>query len=354
MLCADIGRTLALLGVVAAWEVTGRIAPMSLAGVIVVLAVGEAAFRPAVQSIMPCLSPSAAMLPAINGMLDGTARLSRLLGPALIALAAAHLPAAHFLTLDAVSFAVSAIAVFSIGPRPTRSVRHPAGLPILQGFRAMRRHRLLRFLLHTSGINNGAWYASMFLGIPLLLARQGAGASAFGAVLACYGLTNLAGNLIVGSRPSAVRPARLVLCGNILTGAGIAWIGIAALLPAIPHASLYIGAIVAGAGGPMNDIPRTTLMQTALPTPDVGAAFRSWMVAANAGILAAMTVTPTVYRWTGPAIGIAVLGGIIVATGFAGLLLRLDGPPSANASALAETVKGASVDPIGVSADQVL
>lgn len=332
MIVADLLRAAALAASVGAWALTGRVGVVPLALMVVVLSVGQAAFRPAVQTIMPGLAPTPAMLPAVNGLLDGTDRLARLVGPALIALAAAWLPVVHFLTVDAVSFIASAGAVWLIGARPTRSVRHDQvrGKSFLQGFRALRRHRLLGYLLQTGGILNGAWYAAMFLGVPLLLAPRGDQAvRAFGALIACYGLTNLGANLVIGNRPPVRRPARLILWGNTLNGIGMGLIGVFALAPGLPRDTLYLGAILAGAGGPMNDIPRATLMQTALPPADVAAGFRAWMVSASAGVLVAMTLAPTLFARLGPACGIAALGCVIAACGIGGLLLRLDDEPEA-------------------------
>ncbi len=330
MIAADAGRSAALVAVVALWEATGQTSAAALIGLVVILAIGQAAFRPAVQIIMPGLAPCTAMLPAINALLDGTERLARLAGPGLIALAAAWLPVMHFLTLDAISFVASATALAAIGPRPTRSARvhSPLGVTVLRGFRAMRCHPLLGFLLHTSGINNGAWYAAMFLGVPLLLAHTGqtgaGGVRAFGAVIACYGLTNLAANLVVGGRGLPAAPGRLIFCGNILTGAGIVLIGASALLPGVPAWAIYVGAALAGSGGPMNDIPRSTLMQTVPAPADVAAVFRAWIVMANAGLLVGMAAAPTLFAILGAAAGVMLFGAVMVITGIIGLLRRID------------------------------
>jgi DHA3 family macrolide efflux protein-like MFS transporter len=328
MIAADLVRALALAAAVVVWAGTGRVPVPALVGLVAALAVGEAVFRPSVQAIMPVLSPSPALLPSINGLLDATSRLARLCGPGLIALAAARVPAVHFLTLDAVSFLVSAGAVIAIGVRATQSRRPegPAGRTLLRGFSAMMRQRLLRFLLRTSALNNGAWYAAMFLGVPLVLAGRGGGVAAFGTVIACYGATNLGMNLIVGSRPPLARPGRLILSGILTNGTGLLLLGLSAGLPGAPAWGLYASAMVAGAGGPMNDIPRASLMQTALPKGDVAAAFRAWMVASNGGTLLAMLVTPTLFAAAGPAWGITLLGGAIVVGGLAGLAARVDAP----------------------------
>jgi DHA3 family macrolide efflux protein-like MFS transporter len=335
MIAADAARAVVLGAVVAVWAVTGHASATALVVLVTALAVGQATFRPAVQAIMPDVAPSIAMLPALNALLDGTERLARLGGPALIALIASRLPTMHFLTLDAVSFLVSAAALCAIGRRPTRSVRARVSLAstMVRGFRVLRRDRLLRFLLHTSGISNGGWYAAMFLGVPLMLAHNGHtgadGIRAFGAVIACYGVTNFAANVIVGSRSLPRAPGRMILTGNILTGAGIVLMGASGLLPSAPVWAVCLAAAVAGGGGPINDIPRTTLMQTVPPPADVAAAFRAWLVMANVGVLVGLAAAPTLFDAVGAPVGIAMLGGAMVIVAVAGLLCRLDGPVTA-------------------------
>jgi MFS transporter, DHA3 family, macrolide efflux protein len=331
MIAADLVRALALTVTVAVWLTTGRVPAVALVGGIVVLAVGQAVFRPSVQAIMPVLSPSPALLPSINGLLDATDRLARLCGPGLIALVAAWVPVVHFLTLDAVSFLVSAGAVIAIGTRATQSRRPqgPVGRMLLRGFSAMMQQRLLRYLLRTSALNNGAWYAAMFLGVPLVLATRGSGVAAFGTVIACYGVTNLGANLVVGSRPPLARPGRLILSGILTNGTGVALMGLSAAIAGAPNWGLYAGAMIAGAGGPMNDIPRMSLMQTALPKGDVAAAFRAWMVASASGVLMAMLIAPTLFATIGAAWGVVVLGSAIVVGSLAGFAAHVDAPVQA-------------------------
>ena len=130
MVGADLARAVVLGAAVGIWMVTQQTIATALIVVVATLAVGQAVFRPAVQAIMPAIAPSASMLPAINALLDGTERLARLAGPGLIAVIAARLPTMHFLTLDALSFLISAAALLAIGRRPTRSVRsRTAGCP---------------------------------------------------------------------------------------------------------------------------------------------------------------------------------------------------------------------------------
>jgi DHA3 family macrolide efflux protein-like MFS transporter len=135
------------------------------------------------------------VLPAANGLLDSTDRIARLLGPGLVALLAGWLPLVHFLTLDAASFLASATAIALIAwlrpvPRATQDGAETIGAAIARGFRAMRRHSLLRYVLGSTLVTSGAWYPAMFLGLPLaiehLVHAPGASASG-GAGLSAYG-----------------------------------------------------------------------------------------------------------------------------------------------------------------------
>lgn len=178
MVGADLARAAALLLAVAAWTVSGRPPASLLAVAVIVLAAGMAVFRPALQVVLPPLLPDRDLLPAATALLDGTERIARLLGPAMAGLLSAVLPLQHLLTLDAVTFLASAAAVWAVGrqhaiPAVGAAVRSGAWAGILHGVQAVRRHPLLGFVIATSGMLNGAWYAAYFLLLPL--ATQAAG-----------------------------------------------------------------------------------------------------------------------------------------------------------------------------------
>lgn len=162
----------------------------------------------------------------------------------------------------------------------------------------------------------------MFLGLPLILAggsqSSAGGLRIFGAVIACYGVANLVMNIVVGNRTLPPFSRRLILWGIMLNGAGIMLIGLAALA-SVPMPLIYAGAALAGGGGPMNDIPRSTLMQTAVPAGDVAAAFRAWMIMANAGVVLAIAAAPVVFTVAGPGVGVALCGAMIAGAGLWGM-----------------------------------
>lgn len=165
---ADLVRATALALLVTTWLLRGGPEALPLVAAVVVLAAGQAVFQPALQVVLPRLVPEAALLPAANALMDATDRSARLLGPGLVALLAGLLPSVHFLTLDAVSFLLSASAVLLIrrrrrleraAPRQAESVWQG----IVRGARAMTAHPLLGYVLRTTALVNGAWYSAYFL-----------------------------------------------------------------------------------------------------------------------------------------------------------------------------------------------
>lgn len=331
MIGADLARGLALLAVVLDWTLRGRPSAVGLVVITVVLAVGQAVFQPALQGSLPGLVRDAGRLPAVNALLDSTDRIARLLGPGLVAVLAAFLPARHFLSLDAASFGLSATALILIGrlrsvPRqPHETSRGSVLFSVLRGFRAVASHRLLRLEMQVNGINNGAWYAVIFLGLPLALAHLGGagpGLRAYGLVISAYGCTNLLATLAIGGRGLPDNPGRMVFAGNVVVGTGLMLIALSAALPLPPTAAVlcFAGAAALGAiGGPMHDIPVAVLRQTDLSAADVPAAMRAALVTRNGGVLTAMLIAPMLYASVPVPAVMAGCAAVMLCTGAIGL-----------------------------------
>ena len=325
MVGADLVRACAVLGVVAAWEVTGGPSGVGLVVAVVVLGAAQAVFRPAFQAVMPGLVP-VGELPAANALFDTTERIARLVGPGLVGVLAAVLPTRHFLTADAVTFLGSALVLIGrVGVRaPLRRDGAPAG--VLRGFRVVGAHPVLGVLMWVNGVANGAWMAVIYLGLPLALERYGVtgpggtGLGAYGLVISAYGCTNLLATLVVGSRAMPVRPAPQIFGGSVVVGVGIGLMGVVVGLPHVwVLPGLCVVAAVAAPGGPMGDVPGAVLRQTELPRDDVPAAMRAYLVVNNLGVLVGMVVAPVLFTVVGVAPGIVVCGGLMVAAGLWGL-----------------------------------
>jgi hypothetical protein len=329
MIGADCARAVVLVGVVAGWMASGRISAAPLVLAVLVLAAGQAVFRPALQSLLPALVPTARELPATNALFDATDRIARLVGPGLIALLAAVVPAIHFLTLDAMSFLGSAAALILIGRmRPSVALRRaspPGGLvaEVLRGFRAVRRVPVLAFEIAISGVLNGAWIATFFLALPFVIARHGAGLGSYGLVISAYGSTNLLATIVVGGRDLPANPGLLLFGGNVVLGTGILLMTgalAAGLPPSLLLPALAAGASIGAVGGPMHDIPTAVLRQTALARADVPAATRASIVSSTSGSLIAMLLAPPLLAALP---GTAVMGGcglLVLACGIGGVV----------------------------------
>jgi hypothetical protein len=141
-------------------------------------------------------------------------------------------------------------------------------------------------------------------------------------VISGYGATNLLATLVIGSRPMARYPGRMIFAGNMALGCGIAMLGASVLL--VPPAYLLpclIGAAALGAvGGPMHDITMATLRQTQLEPADMAAVVRAYMVMSQAGALGAMMAAPSLFDALGIAPAILLCGVVLCATAVVGML----------------------------------
>ncbi|HTU52448.1 MAG TPA: MFS transporter [Acetobacteraceae bacterium] len=337
MIGADLARALVLIAVVLDWSFRGRPTAMALVLATIVLALGQAVFRPALQGLLPGLVRDGGHLPAANALLDSTDRIARLLGPGLVALFAAFLPAKHFLSLDAASFGLSAAALLLIGrmrriarrsDEPARNILASA----LRGFRAVAAHPPLRANLQVTGIANGVWYAVMFLGLPLAITRHvpgSLGLGAYGLVISAYGCTNLASTLVVGSRTMPANPGRMMFAGSVVTGSGLMLLALAAaahLPPSMALAAFAASAALGGIGGPMQDVLVAVLRQTELRHADIPASMRASLVARNGGLLVAMIIAPPLYAAFSVACVMGVCAAITIVIGITGMI-RFASPP---------------------------
>jgi MFS family permease len=331
MIGADLCRAGILIAIVLAWMASDVVSGAQLVGAVVVLAIGQSVFQPALQTMLPRLIEDRVQLPAANALLDTTERSARLLGPGLIGLLGAWIPVMHFLTLDALSFLASGVAVTLIGKHrtasaPARRNTESVLANISRGVRAMRSHKLLGYVFQTNGLINAAWFTAYYLALPLLIDQHrvtgpgGSGIAAFGLVISAYGCTNLAATLVLGSRRQTEQPQWQIFGGCVLMGGSILLMALATRLPhdwILP--GLMAAAAMGAAAGPMQDIPVAVLRQTRLPPGDIGAAMRAYMAMTNAGKLLAMLLVPSLTGAVGALAVLASCGLVYAVLGLIGL-----------------------------------
>ncbi len=254
---SDLARAGISLLVVAAVLSPGLTLP-TLMLTSVALAAFAALFDPVLQSSLPLLVQDRSRLRAANGLFDATARLAQVVGPSLAAALIMVIPVLHLLTVNALSFLASGLAIAIMGRRlggqpeaQSASNTGPWGR-LARGISTANGCPGAWPILLTTMLRGAAYALGFSVGVPLLFAgRLGAGdvwgftglALVFGA---CAG-GELVGNVwVVTIKPR--RPWRMLFLGYMTIGVGLSCIGLAQILvpvswrvPAMIASALPIG-----------------------------------------------------------------------------------------------------------------
>ncbi|MGW2837709.1 MFS transporter [Streptomyces sp. NPDC001493] len=270
MLVADLVRA-AAVGILAVLASTGTPTLAQLAPIAVVLGACSGVFIPASYTLLPALLPKedlgrgnalSTMVNQVGGLLGPTA------GGALVAV----FDAGPALTVDAVSFLVSALVLARIrsgSDADAPSKDGPAGAeepPAREtSFVELLRHgRLLHVVLVVALVCNLAFNGTIEVALPEL-AHQGMGATGYGVLLTCLSLGGLAGSLVAARSRPVESPAYLFAALAVVMGIA---------LSAVPYAGGLVGAAVcvcvyALASGWQN-IVVVTLLQVWAPPALIG------------------------------------------------------------------------------------
>ena len=195
-------------------------------------------FTPALQSAVPVLVTDREALQAINGLFDATWRLARLIGPMLAAVLNTLLPVIHFLSVTAVGFVLSGLAVWAVRdrvvdpaskPRPSRGGWRGAWDALLDGARLMLSEPTTGALLLINAFANGPWSVALQLAIALMVVEHDPhlfglhGLAALGLIIGTTGVGDVIGNLVAGSVRFR-RPLSTMFLGYVAMGLGFALI----------------------------------------------------------------------------------------------------------------------------------
>jgi MFS family permease len=304
----------AMAGTIEAWQLYASAIGLSLFAVL---------FSPALQVSLSRLAETPDMLFAINGLVDGTRRLARIIGPGIVGALMLIIPLHHFFTVNAVTFLVSAATIAALGRRigwrreeiPAAGVA--AGGVLIETRHAVAfvmGHRLLRSYLAGVVLSTAGWVAVFYLCLPLYLqATRGSDVGAFGLIIAAYGVANLSANLVLASR-RIEWPGRTMYLGRLLMGAG--FIGMA--LP-WDWSLVLASAALAGTGGPMGELPFLVLLRHDVPRGMVGTVYSLRPIADGLGTLLGMLTAPWLLGWLGNADLIEAWGVVVVLLGVFGL-----------------------------------
>jgi DHA3 family macrolide efflux protein-like MFS transporter len=307
---------------------------------------------PALQALVPRIAASDEMMLAMNGLLDATKRLARIVGPGLAGVIAVLVPIEHFFTVIAGIFALSAFSVAGLrmfmppaaAMPPRRSGWRVFFEEFVEPLRALRGNRLLIWSFIGIVYANVFWNAALIVGLVLLIQERIPGdLGAYGLVFAAYGVGNLMATLVIGSLPF-VPQMRCLFPGRIVLGIGFLGFAVAWDLPAF-----LLIAPIAAFGSTAGDLPFLALMQRHFPVNQIGRVYgvRSAIEAAGGGLgalLAVPFIALTSAAWLVAASGVGLIAISAVA------IWRTRGDVAMLATHLPARANGTSVPP---STDEV-
>lgn len=293
-------------------------------------------FTPALQSAVPVLVPNRDEMQAINGLFDATWRLARLVGPMLAAVLNTLLPVIHFLSVTAVGFVLSAVAVWavrdrtydpSVPPRPSRGGWRGAWDALLDGARLMLREPVTGILLLVNAIANGPWSVALQLAITLIVLEHDPhlfglhGLAALGLIIGTCGVGDVVGNLVAGS-VKFQKPLQTMFLGYVAMGTGFVLLALAAWGLDNPYKlpAMMASGLISGFGGPFYFIPMITRMQTVFRGVEIARVFRLRLAIMAASMLVFNLGATPLFNLIGPTRTELYLGVLLLIMGIAGHL----------------------------------
>jgi MFS family permease len=255
-----------------------------------VFGVADAFFFPANTSIVPELvTPE--QLQRANGIVQGTAQATVLVGPAAAGIVIATLGSeaadttgiAVALLLDAITFVVSIGTLWLIRGRERIAQAHPSVIEsIREGVLFVWGKASMRAVIAISLAANLFIVGPFEVGLPYFAyTRLPEGAAAFGVLMAAFGGGSLVG-LTAGALLPTPSPARLGTL--VMVTLSLAGLGLAALAPV--HSTLIAAILTAGSGIALGygNLLGLTWIQTRIP-PELMGRVMSLMITGSMGLV---------------------------------------------------------------------
>ncbi|MFI9383590.1 MFS transporter [Kutzneria sp. NPDC052558] len=313
MVGADLLRFLALLTLPAAYLV-GGLTFGQLVVVSVVAAAADIVFTAASGAFLKSLVAKEHLLQA-NGRFEATNWAAVAVGPPLGGLAIGAFGPMTTIAANAVSFLVSALGIGAIRgrePKPERAARISLN-EILDGWRHILRHPVLRPLFLNSGLFNGLLMATAPLLAVLMLGDLGFTPWQYGLA---FGLPSLGG--LIGARLARPLVARFGQRRVLLTSSVIRvlWVpGLAFVGPGLPGLLLVIALELGIITSCSVYAPVSATARLEHSTPDtVARVLSAWSVTTKVSTAAMTAGWGLLAALIGPREAIAAAGGLILLT----------------------------------------
>jgi DHA3 family macrolide efflux protein-like MFS transporter len=319
MIFADIMRALIVLTLPVAARF-GTLSPWHLALVTAGLAIFAAIFSPSLTASLPILAPERSTLRAANALMDSTWRIAKAIGPTLTGFLAARMALHDFFSIDALSFLISALALYRLGNRlesqPTpKDKRSVPLLELTQTFKDVAQRAFFSWTLINSFLVCICWSGIFYVGVALLCKDLPQGnIGVFGTAIGAYGTASILSNLFWGS-VNPKRPALIMFGGDLILGIGFL---LFAQAQSVLAASLTMA--IAAIGGPMGDLVTRYLIQHEFANHQIGKVYSLRWTLNNLGVALGLLVSGPVFQWLGTRATISCFATGMIACGIFGLI----------------------------------
>lgn len=282
MIIADGVRGLLVLGIFGLARAEALPLPLLYAGVLL-LSLCDTLYKPSLRVLVPTLVPDSA-LAAANSFIQGSQQFAMIVGASIAGLVVAHLGTDVTMLVNALSFLVSALALYLVrfpdqlvqGRKATvgslltstrQGVRYAAGTP-----------DLVVIVLLAFGMNLVLSPVNIIFPV---YSRDviGAGAEGFGWLSASIGLGMVLGNLLLGTLGRRLHGALSIALGVGVMALAFVGLGVAGALP-----MALACVVVLGMAAPFVQVPMVTHLQRTVPMEMQGRVFATFATVAQAAI----------------------------------------------------------------------
>lgn len=244
----------------------------------------NALFGPALIASVSIVSETSAELQAVNALMDITARLARATAPSLAGILLATLLPRDLFALDALTFAISAIAVYSLSrqlewkPKPATQAPIDWRSNLLTGWRLIQAHPVMRWAVGMRLVIDWVWGTIFIIGVPLLVDTQfDSDPRLFGYIVAAYGVGSVISNVIIGNLTIRRR-------AFVMFSAFIVWaVGFVMMASATNPLVAILGSFIASFGGPMDNLMALLYIQDDFAGENMGKVYGLRMVVMELG-----------------------------------------------------------------------